>query len=405
MIMFSIGNDSSSVSGVGENGSVDDSKPNSIYGGSVRQAARAGVVQLQDLSPRSTGAFFNAASDFDDGYLDSMAVTAAASAVFGHDGHDDNGQMLIPEPSPSEYEDNQYILDGASAAAYNNLFPAECCVERASANRRERTIEPGGGGSAAGYYAAAGEGRMSVAGHDEAVFVPDGLGVRVATRHSTRSSSSSSSTLSDDGAGAGAGDVAGGAVSHMSMQRHARYGRTHQHGAYNGNNFRGVSAPAPAPATVLMPASASASSLALGYESAEERKHNHDAALKSAADLQRDIFPLGVPSQGVVKSGQQHIAADVLFRAVGCEDRPWHGFILDDVLFMLVPEFVGSEGCFRTAVMALMELAEDVLLCSSVIIALPRALGTGAAAARDATATAAAATLVRAFMYSGFELV
>ncbi|KAJ1645472.1 hypothetical protein LPJ64_002941 [Coemansia asiatica] len=418
MIMFSIGNDSSSASaGIADSGSVDDSKPNSIYGGSVRQAARhtgGAVFQLQDLSPRSTGAFFNSASyDFDnDSYLDSMAVTAAASTVFGQEGQEMQ-QLLVPEPSSNEYEqdnNHQYILDNASAAAYN-LFPAECCVERASASKRERYYftmgkKPGGGGSAARHYDAAlatgeeQEGRMSSATameedeQDKVVVAADSnsLGVRVA-RHSTQSSSS---TLSSSDA-----------VPHISMHhRHARYGRTHQqleHGVNDRNNGRGASAPVPVPAPAFASASASASSELLTFEAAEERqKRSHDIALKSAADLQREIFPHGVPSQGILKSGQQHIEADIRFRTVGCEDSPWHGFIIDDVLFMYVPEFAGSESSFRTAVMALMELAEDVLFCSSVIIALPRVLSTGAGPVVDANA---AATLARAFMYSGFELV
>ncbi|KAI9469588.1 hypothetical protein BX667DRAFT_457045, partial [Coemansia mojavensis] len=55
---------------------------------------------------------------------------------------------------------------------------------------------------------------------------------------------------------------------------------------------------------------------------------------------------------------------------------------------------------FRDAIVALMELAEDVLGCSSTIVALPRALNTSLSLDTDA-----AASLVRAFMYSGFELV
>ncbi|KAJ1933986.1 hypothetical protein GGF37_006539 [Kickxella alabastrina] len=136
--------------------------------------------------------------------------------------------------------------------------------------------------------------------------------------------------------------------------------------------------------------------------SADARKRNHEIALQSAADLQRELFPHGVPSQGTLKSGVRHISADIKFRAIGCERRPWHGFIIDDVLFVYVSEFVASEGSFRTAVMALMELAEDVLGCASVICALPKALSTVSGGPVD---TAAAATLVRAFMYSGFELV
>ncbi|KAJ1880645.1 hypothetical protein LPJ57_002120 [Coemansia sp. RSA 486] len=394
-MMFSIGNDSSSVSGICDNGSVDDSKPNSIYGGSVRQAAHMGVFQLQDLSPRSTGVYFNnTASDFDDCYIDSTtATTAAASAVFN--GEPGDIPALIPEPM--EYEEQpQYMLDSASIAC--NQFPAECCVERASASRRERyyftmgkknTVEPGGGGSAAGYRVAAGDSRMAAGEEVDDGFDEDdaglimasggGLGVRVA-RHCTQSSSS---TLSS-----GAGDNTN-AVPQISMQDAPRRGRTRTHGV--GSNDSRINARSTGADAAVAHASASF------YASAEQRKRSHDLALNSASDLQREIFPLGVPSQGILKSGSQHISANVWFRAVGCEQRPWHGFIIDDVLFVYVSEFAGCENSFRVAVMALMELAEDVLLCSEVIIALPRAL--------SSAGHAGAASLVRAFMYSGFELV
>ncbi|KAI8320573.1 hypothetical protein GQ54DRAFT_211222 [Martensiomyces pterosporus] len=114
---------------------------------------------------------------------------------------------------------------------------------------------------------------------------------------------------------------------------------------------------------------------------------------------------------GVLKSGLQAIEADVRFRAIGCE-RPWHGFIIDDVLYMYATEFYGNEHSFRNAVMALMELAEDVLQCESVIVALPKVLSPppivtqqGAVIPQQHLDTAAAASLVRAFLYSGFEMV
>ncbi|KAJ2504660.1 hypothetical protein IWW47_002420 [Coemansia sp. RSA 2052] len=130
-----------------------------------------------------------------------------------------------------------------------------------------------------------------------------------------------------------------------------------------------------------------------------------DVALQSAADLQREVFPHGVPSQGVLKAGRAHISADVLFSAAGCarssrrsyhrrRHSPWHGFIVDDVLYMYVSEFQGDDQAFRAAVMALMDLAEDVLGCLSVLVALPKN-----------SSSAAAVSLARAFLYSGFELV
>ncbi|KAJ2760965.1 hypothetical protein IWQ56_005364 [Coemansia nantahalensis] len=133
---------------------------------------------------------------------------------------------------------------------------------------------------------------------------------------------------------------------------------------------------------------------------------SHDVALRSASSLLDEIFPEGVPSQGVLKSGVQCIAADVRFWAAGFE-RPWHAFIVDDVLYVYVSEFCGSERSFRDALMALMELAEDVLACPSVIVALSKALDSGrhGDGPADEPLDAATATLVRAFMYSGFELV
>ncbi|KAJ1726401.1 hypothetical protein LPJ61_005212 [Coemansia biformis] len=152
-----------------------------------------------------------------------------------------------------------------------------------------------------------------------------------------------------------------------------------------------------------------------GYTQAQHRGHGgrgHDIALRSASSLLSEVFPEGVPSQGVLKSGAQCIAADVRFRALGCE-RPWHAFIVDDVLYVYVSEFYGTERNFRNAVMALMELAEDVLDCPSVIVVLPKALNAGRSGRQhaqgdgpaDEALDTAAAGLVRAFMYSGFELV
>ncbi|KAJ2560022.1 hypothetical protein EV175_000023 [Coemansia sp. RSA 1933] len=115
--------------------------------------------------------------------------------------------------------------------------------------------------------------------------------------------------------------------------------------------------------------------------------------LRMAAALLDEMFPLGVASQGEMKRGQQCIAADVGFSASGSKEQ-WHGFVVDDVLYVHVPAFGGSDREFRTAVAALVELAEDTLRCFSVLVALPRTAG-----------DVAAATLVRAFMYSGFELV
>ncbi|KAJ1898703.1 hypothetical protein LPJ66_002581 [Kickxella alabastrina] len=356
-MMFTIGSDYSSSSSssssiassfsssLNDNNSVDDGKPNSIYGDSVRQATRDAFIPLQDLSPRSSSASGSAATFSNDvrdiGYLDTMA------AVFGENV---DGQYADQQMSSSSLEDN------SAATGRDLFFPAECSVERAANSRGERyfytvgAIEPGGGDSAA-RYAVGDDGRMSIAQRQETV-------VREQQKQQQQSFGSSSGS-----------SMSNGTMPRMmqDMERGRRRG-------------------------ALVSASASA----------DARKRNHAIALQSAADLQRELFPHGVPSQGVLKSGARHISADIKFRAIGCERRPWHGFIIDDVLFVYVSEFVASEGSFRTAVMALMELAEDVLGCASVICALPKALSTVSGGPVD---TAAAATLVRAFMYSGFELV
>ncbi|KAJ2881456.1 hypothetical protein H4R27_004075 [Coemansia aciculifera] len=121
-------------------------------------------------------------------------------------------------------------------------------------------------------------------------------------------------------------------------------------------------------------------------------RYRRGDTMQAAADLQREVFPHGVPSQGVLKSGRAAISADVLFAAAGCSG--WHGFIVDDVLYVCAPGFHGNEQHFRRAVMALMDLAEDVLKCFSVVVALPKN-----------NSSAEAVSLARAFLYSGFELV
>ncbi|KAJ2368753.1 hypothetical protein IW150_005324, partial [Coemansia sp. RSA 2607] len=126
-----------------------------------------------------------------------------------------------------------------------------------------------------------------------------------------------------------------------------------------------------------------------------------DFSLKAAADVQMDVFPHGIPSQGVIKSGLACISASVLFRAPACRPSlPWEGFIVDDVLFVRVPLFAASGAQFRTAVMALLELAEDVLHCASIMIAVPKT-----PSPISSLSSADAASLVRAFMYAGFDLV
>ncbi|KAJ2364493.1 hypothetical protein H4S02_010879 [Coemansia sp. RSA 2611] len=291
MLMFTIGGDSNRGSmNAAEIGSNDDTKPNSLYGGSVRRQQRmaeeARAIALQDLSPSHTAVFAG-----DD---------AVSELDFGP-----------PEESgpDSGFEEDTYVLEAPLAT---NLRLAECCIERASGRRenyyytmgkKAGIIEPGGSGSAAGL-----------------------AGMSNARRH------------------------------------------------------------------------AAADSL------------HTEIALKSASDLLSEIFPEGVPSQGELKRGARSIQGDVRFRAMGCQ-RPWHAFIVDDVLYVHVSEFSGNEHNFRHAVMALMELAEDVLGCASVIVALPRAIDTRASPSssqlplQPALDTDAAASLVRAFMYSGFELV
>ncbi|KAJ2400729.1 hypothetical protein GGI23_001853 [Coemansia sp. RSA 2559] len=164
------------------------------------------------------------------------------------------------------------------------------------------------------------------------------------------------------------------------------------------------------PMTVVRRGSSTSSSISDGSDAettaapsrlgSRSRHSSHVRALRSAAQLQSEIFPHGVASQGVMKRGQQWIAADVKFSSAGSKDV-WHGFIIDDVLYMYVSGVFG--GCdFRTAVTALVELAEDTLGCFSVLVALPKALETPP---RSVDPVASAATMVRAFMYSGFELV
>ncbi|KAJ2497839.1 hypothetical protein GGH96_004794 [Coemansia sp. RSA 1972] len=292
--MFSIGSDSNFSLNAPENNLGDGSKPNSLYGGSVRpqHTAEERAIALQDLSPSRTAIFTGedaSVSDVEFGLGDSSTHTRVGA--------------------DSEYEEDAYVLETPGDDGSPRL--AECSVECAAGRRREN------------YYFTMGK---------KIGWWPGGSGSAAGSASVSRSSSQT--------------------VPH----------------ALSGSQVR---------------------------------MHPSGIALKSASDLLSEIFPSGVPSQGELKAGVRHIAADVRFRAVGCQ-RPWHAFIVDDVLYVHVSEFGGSERNFRDAIMALMELAEDVLGCLSVVVALPRAIDTRAGSALD---TDAAATLVRAFMYSGFELV
>ncbi|KAJ1723664.1 hypothetical protein LPJ53_001996 [Coemansia erecta] len=325
MMLFTLANNDSPVSSDALS-SVDDSKPNSIYGGSVQPAATtSSLFHLHDLPGGSS--------------LDS-----SMTEVFGDSLLDDT--LDDSPPSSGEYEESLYMLENATAAAHN-LFPAECCVERVSGiispwvrnsggvfDGSWDRAEPGGGGSTVG------GGRAGRA---------PGYVARVpVSRQSSRSSSNSDSSSSSD----------------------------------NDGELMTPAAPC------LL---------------------REEFSLRMAADVQHEVFPHGIPSQGVIKSGPACISASVLFRATSCSPSvPWEGFIIDDVLFVRVPVFAASGAHFRSAVMALIELAEDVLGCASIMIAVPKSLtGTSSSSSVDSSSSsaAAAASLVRAFMYSGFELV
>ncbi|KAJ2780887.1 hypothetical protein GGI15_003390 [Coemansia interrupta] len=302
MMLFTLANHDASVSSDALS-SVDDNKPNSIYGGSVQPAATtttttASLFDLHDLPASSSSMDSSMTEVFGESLLDTA-----------EDSSDSSG---------GEYEESFYMLENATAAAHN-LFPAECCVEQI------RVVFLTGLGIVPSLAAAA-------------------VGV-----WGGRPGSLSSSSSDDDDA---------------------------------------ETTPA-APCVLLQ----------------------EEFSLKLAADVQREVFPHGIPSQGVIKAGAACISASVLFRATACRPCvPWEGFIVDDVLFVRVPMFSASEAHFRTAVMALIELAEDVLGCASIMIAVPKSLGVSSSSAdssssSSAAAAAAAASLVRAFMYSGFELV
>ncbi|PIA15733.1 hypothetical protein COEREDRAFT_15997 [Coemansia reversa NRRL 1564] len=351
MLLFSIGSDTSSNNNTAvDGGSTDDSKPNSLYGGSVRQQSSEVAVDsygivLQDLSP------------------DRTAVSTGENESVS-----DLGMFEEKVPSPEEFgfpdsgygDDDAYVFESYAVTGENQLL-AKTTTSRwarkwgGAFDVPSDNSELGGGESAAGYGSRVEDARR--------------LGERppLAMRHNN--SSMSSMSVSSGSVGSSTGLV---------LPRHA--GMTNRMQTRNNGRMA----------------------------------RRHGLALKSASDLLDEVFPEGVPSQGVLKAGVECIEADVRFQMLG-NGNPlpaWHGFIVDGVLFVYVSEFCGTEQDFRSAVMALMELAEDVLTCSSVIVALPRALQMSSGDVLPTTVsggmtldTAAAASLVRAFMYSGFEMV
>ncbi|KAJ2081058.1 hypothetical protein H4R24_002629 [Coemansia sp. RSA 988] len=330
MLLFSIGSDTSSNNNTTvDSGSTDDSKPNSPYGGSVRQQLThvdvdSYAIALQDLSPERTAVFA--------GENDTVS---------------DLGIFEAPSSGPYGFPDSGGLPAGGVRTTTSRWVRKwGGAFDDASGEN-----ELGGGESAAGYAPRAEEARRR---EGRAL---DGM----------RRNNSSMSNMS----------ISSGSSAELVVPRHAGMtGQLHMH--YNGRMAR-----------------------------------SHGLALKSASDLLNEVFPEGVPSQGVLKAGVECIEADIRFQMLG-NGSPlpaWHGFIVDGVLFVYVSEFSGTEHDFRSTVMALMELAEDVLACSSVIVALPRALQISSgntpptASGGLSLDTAAAASLVRAFMYSGFELV
>ncbi|KAJ1960002.1 hypothetical protein H4R35_007585 [Dimargaris xerosporica] len=71
----------------------------------------------------------------------------------------------------------------------------------------------------------------------------------------------------------------------------------------------------------------------------------------------------------------------------------WQAFTFREILFVAPPSYdLLSDSEFRTSLLAILELAEDHLGCSSVVMCLARS-------------QPHSADLVRAFMYTGFEMV
>ncbi|KAJ1917158.1 hypothetical protein H4219_003348 [Mycoemilia scoparia] len=115
------------------------------------------------------------------------------------------------------------------------------------------------------------------------------------------------------------------------------------------------------------------------------------ASMHSANDLASTVFPFGIPSANS-GNGSSKIDASVYFRASRCSNEWWHGFIMDNQLFIYIPNFEGNDRAFRDCSLALMELAEEALQCTNLVVCMPKALSS-------------TIELVRAFMYTGFEMV
>ncbi|KAJ1650063.1 hypothetical protein IWQ61_009035 [Dispira simplex] len=102
--------------------------------------------------------------------------------------------------------------------------------------------------------------------------------------------------------------------------------------------------------------------------------------------LSRDIFPQTMqPDKWLCISSR----CDILPGGLSV----WKAFVKRDTLFVDATCFdqLSDEG-FRTTLLALLELAEDVLQCASIVMCAPRS-------------NPQSSDLVRAFMYAGFELV
>ncbi|KAJ2791449.1 hypothetical protein H4R21_006320, partial [Coemansia helicoidea] len=116
----------SDVSGTNsaESNSVDDSKPNSLYGGSARQQRQTTeggfAPALQGLPPRDA-AFFTGDDDSIREPDFGLSTPVFSTVDMGFD---------------SGYDEEPYVLEPDYPMAPRVLL-AECCVKRAASSRRE----------------------------------------------------------------------------------------------------------------------------------------------------------------------------------------------------------------------------------------------------------------------------
>ncbi|PVU97550.1 hypothetical protein BB561_000486 [Smittium simulii] len=110
-------------------------------------------------------------------------------------------------------------------------------------------------------------------------------------------------------------------------------------------------------------------------------------------DLCRKLFPTGVFNKTWDDAANGFLITSSVCFKYRSDSSVWLGFVVDDVLFVNIPKTSTITEEFNERVLSIIEFAENVLNCVSIVVSLYK------------TQDIVFKSYTRAFMYSGFELI